>query len=51
MAKLQLGQDLNAQQRGQIVAFLQSLTGEQPQFPLPELPPSTPQTPTPEPFN
>jgi cytochrome c peroxidase len=51
MAKLQLGQDLNPQQRGQIVAFLQSLTGEQPQFPLPELPPSTPQTPTPEPFN
>jgi cytochrome c peroxidase len=51
MAKVQLGRTLNTQERGQIVAFLQSLTGEQPHFALPELPPSTAQTPAPEPFN
>jgi cytochrome c peroxidase len=51
MAKVQLGRTLDTKERGQIVAFLESLTGEQPHFDLPELPPSTPRTPEPEPFN
>jgi cytochrome c peroxidase len=33
-----------------IVAFLKTLTGEQPSFALPQLPPSTAETPRPEPF-
>jgi Cytochrome c peroxidase len=51
MAKVQLGRTLDETQRKQIVAFLESLTGDQPKFDLPILPPSVPATPKPEPFN
>jgi cytochrome c peroxidase len=51
MARLQLGRVLNDEEVGNIVAFLRTLTGEQPQFALPILPPSTAQTPLPSPFN
>ncbi|MEJ2045707.1 MAG: cytochrome-c peroxidase [Reinekea sp.] len=48
MAELQLGQKLNDEQVNEIVAFLKSLTGEQPSFPMPQLPPSTNDTPHPD---
>ncbi|MGP7735075.1 cytochrome-c peroxidase [Oceanimonas smirnovii] len=50
MGRLQLGRVYSNQEVSQIVAFLKSLTGEQPRFELPILPPSTNQTPAPEPF-
>ncbi|NLD00541.1 MAG: cytochrome-c peroxidase [Gammaproteobacteria bacterium] len=50
MARLQLGRQLEKEQISQISLFLKSLTGEQPSFAIPMLPPSTPQTPRPEPF-
>lgn len=50
MGRLQLGRVYSEQEIGQIVAFLKSLTGEQPRFELPILPPSTNATPRPEPF-
>lgn len=51
MARLQLGRKLEQQQIAQITAFLKTLTGEQPSFALPILPPSTAKTPRPQPFN
>ncbi|MCW8930588.1 MAG: cytochrome-c peroxidase [Gammaproteobacteria bacterium] len=50
MGKLQLGKQFNADENAQIVAFLKTLTGEQPSFKLPILPPSVDQTPKPKPF-
>jgi cytochrome c peroxidase len=50
MGKLQLGRSYNAEELDTIVAFLTTLTGEQPSFLLPILPPSTDQTPPPTPF-
>lgn len=50
MARLQLGRELSKEQVAQITAFLKTLTGEQPAFALPILPPSTAQTPQPKPF-
>jgi cytochrome c peroxidase len=50
MARLQLGRKLETQQVDQIVAFLKTLTGDQPSFALPILPPSTNKTPLPQPF-
>jgi cytochrome c peroxidase len=50
MAKLQLGDELTAEQTEQMVAFLATLTGRQPVLELPILPPSTPRTPLPRPF-
>ena len=50
MGRLQLGRVYSEQEVGQIVAFLKSLTGEQPRFELPILPPSTNATPKPIPF-
>ncbi|MCL1058107.1 cytochrome-c peroxidase [Shewanella gelidimarina] len=50
MADIQLGQALTATETKQMVSFLNSLTGEQPQIVLPILPPSTPNTPRPVPF-
>lgn len=50
MGRLQLGRDFDESDIAQIVAFLKTLTGEQPSFVLPELPPSTDKTPRPEPF-
>ncbi|KHO64788.1 cytochrome C biogenesis protein CcsA [Pseudomonas flexibilis] len=51
MARLQLGRKLEQKQIAQITAFLKTLTGEQPSFALPILPPSTAKTPRPQPFN
>lgn len=51
MGRLQLGREFTAQEKGQLVAFLKSLTGDQPSFALPILPPSTEQTPPPRPFD
>jgi cytochrome c peroxidase len=50
MARLQLGRKLNHEEVGQIVAFLKTLTGDQPDFKLPILPPSSTDTPHPVPF-
>jgi cytochrome c peroxidase len=40
MAKVQLNQDLTDAQTADIVAFLNALTGEFPQQPMPQLPPT-----------
>jgi cytochrome c peroxidase len=50
MGRLQLGKKFNDKENAQIVAFLKSLTGDQPSFKLPILPPSTDKTPQPKPF-
>ena len=50
MGEIQLGREFSQEQTEQIVAFLKSLTGEQPSFDLPQLPPSVPSTPKPEPY-
>jgi len=51
MGKLQLGREYTKDENTKIVAFLKTLTGQQPQFALPMLPPSTDKTPAPRPFN
>ncbi len=51
MGQIQLGKTFNKKENAQIVAFLKTLTGEQPSFTLPILPPSTDKTPKPTPFN
>jgi cytochrome c peroxidase len=50
MGRLQLGKKLSVKENALIVAFLKSLTGDQPAFQLPVLPPSTEKTPAPKPF-
>jgi cytochrome c peroxidase len=50
MGRLQLGKKFTKQENAQIVAFLKTLTGDQPSFLLPILPPSTDKTPAPKPF-
>lgn len=50
MGRLQLGRKFSAQEIGDIVAFLKTLTGKQPTLDLPHLPPSSNSTPTPQPF-
>jgi cytochrome c peroxidase len=50
MGKLQLGKTFTKEENADIVAFLKTLTGEQPSFPLPDLPPSGDKTPQPDPF-
>jgi len=50
MGQLQLGREYNKGELAQIVAFLKTLTGDQPAFPLPVLPPSSEKTPQPAPF-
>jgi len=50
MAQVQLGRELTAEDSALIVAFLKTLTGDQPAFILPILPPSTDNTPKPLPF-
>ena len=49
MATDQLGKSLNDEQVAKIVAFLKSLTGDQPQITYPILPPSVASTPRPQP--
>lgn len=51
MGRLQLGKKFSAKENAQIVAFLKTLTGDQPAFMMPILPPSTDKTPQPNPFN
>ena len=50
MGRLQLGKKFTDQENAQIVAFLHSLTGDQPNFNLPILPPSSEKTPLPDPW-
>ncbi|MBL4834933.1 MAG: cytochrome-c peroxidase [Pseudomonas sp.] len=50
MARLQLGRDLEKTDINNMTAFLKSMTGDQPDFVIPQLPPSTNQTPKPVPF-
>ncbi len=51
MGRLQLGREFNKDENAKIVAFLKTLTGQQPQIALPIMPPSTDKTPKPRPFN
>jgi cytochrome c peroxidase len=51
MGRLQLGRTFSEMENAQIVAFLKTLTGEQPRFALPILPPSVASTPKPQPFD
>jgi len=50
MGCLQLGKELTQEENALIVSFLRTLTGDQPSFPFPILPPSTDRTPQPKPF-
>ncbi|MDT8364023.1 MAG: cytochrome-c peroxidase [Nitrosomonas sp.] len=50
MGKIQLDRDFNQKEITNIVAFLKTLTGKQPEFNLPILPPSNNKTPQPQPF-
>ena len=50
MGKLQLDREFKEFEIDNIVAFLKTLTGEQPDFKMPIMPPSTNDTPRPEPF-
>jgi cytochrome c peroxidase len=51
MGKLQLGREFTKEENANIVAFLKTLTGDQPHFTLPILPPSNDTTPRPRPFD
>jgi cytochrome c peroxidase len=51
MARIQLGKTFTADENAKVVAFLKTLTGEQPNFKLPILPPSSDATPRPTPFD
>lgn len=50
MGRLQLGKKFTDEENAKIVAFLKTLTGDQPSFKLPILPPSADSTPRPTPF-
>jgi len=50
MGKIQLDLDFKKFEISRIVAFLKTLTGKQPDFKMPILPPSTNDTPRPQPF-
>lgn len=50
MGRIQLGKKFTESENAKIVAFLKTLTGDQPSFPLPILPPSSDKTPRPTPF-
>lgn len=50
MARLQLGRKLEKQDIDNMTAFLKTLTGEQPDLRIPQLPPSSNDTPIPVPF-
>ena len=51
MGRLQLGRKFSDDENGKIVAFLKTLTGDQPQMTLPILPPSSDKTKRPQPFD
>ena len=50
MGRLQLGKKFTPEENADIVAFLRTLTGDQPKFTLPILPPSSDKTKRPQPF-
>lgn len=50
MGRLQLGKKFTPDENAKIVSFLKTLTGDQPSFTLPILPPSSDKTPRPHPF-
>ncbi len=50
MGRIQLGKKFSKDENAKIVAFLKTLTGDQPAFTLPILPPSSDTTPRPTPF-
>ncbi|HSV28357.1 MAG TPA: cytochrome-c peroxidase [Candidatus Omnitrophota bacterium] len=50
MGRIQLGKSFTPEENAKIVAFLKTLTGDQPAFKLPILPPSSDKTPRPTPF-
>ena len=50
MGRVQLGRRFSPDENGKIVGFLRTLTGDQPMFPIPLLPPSSDATPRPTPF-
>ena len=50
MGRVQLGRRYTDEENARIVAFLKTLTGDQPSFPLPQLPPSSDTTLRPSPF-
>ena len=50
MGRLQLGKQFTPEENAKIVAFLKTLTGDQPRIVLPILPASTDATPRPQPF-
>jgi cytochrome c peroxidase len=50
MGRIQLGRKFTDEENAKIVAFLKTLTGEQPKFALPILPPSSDNTLRPQPF-
>ncbi len=50
MGRLQLGKEFTQDENSKVVAFLKTLTGDQPSFALPMLPPSADKTPQPKPF-
>jgi cytochrome c peroxidase len=51
MARVQLGKKFTSEENAKVVAFLKTLTGDQPSFKLPILPPSSDSTPRPQPFS
>ena len=50
MGRIQLGREYSVEDNARVVAFLKTLTGQQPTFTLPQLPPSSDATPRPAPF-
>jgi cytochrome c peroxidase len=50
MGRVQLGRQYTSEDNARIVAFLKTLTGDQPSIVLPQLPPSSDKTPRPDPF-
>jgi cytochrome c peroxidase len=50
MGRLQLGKKFTDDENAQIVAFLKTLTGDQPSFVIPQLHPSSDKTTRPQPF-
>ena len=50
MGRIQLGKKFTGSENAKIVAFLKTLTGDQPRFTMPILPPSSDATPRPVPF-
>jgi cytochrome c peroxidase len=51
MGRLQLGKKFTVDENAKVVAFLKTLTGDQPSFMMPILPPSSDKTPRPTPFS